>query len=81
MEKLLKFCPTDIGSKGVFQIDQRGQDAVIALGIYFLESDFQHINQILPYLINLLKGLHSAVWLDEIPISKSDSKYLFDRCR
>lgn len=60
--------------KGIFEIDQRGQDGVIALGIYLLESGFQHSEKIIPYLLQILKGLTNARWLDEVKIYKSESK-------
>lgn len=47
-------------------MDQRGQDSIIALGIYLLESNFQHVDQILPYLLKLLNGLGKMQWVDEI---------------
>lgn len=47
-------------------MDQRGQDAVIALGIYLLESNFQHVDHILPYLLKLLNSLGKMLWVDEI---------------
>ncbi|EEB20254.1 Phosphatidylinositol 4-kinase alpha, putative [Pediculus humanus corporis] len=72
VEKLLLFCPKKYDSEEIYHIDQRGQDAVIALGIYFLESGFQHSDKILPYLLKLLKALHLVKWLDEIPLGKDD---------
>lgn len=58
-------------------MDQRGQDSVIALGIYLLESNFQHVDHILPYLLKLLHGLGKMQWVDEIKYFPRESMYFF----
>lgn len=70
LENLLRLCPQE--SQGTFRMDQRGQDAVIATGIYFLESGFQYKERIVPYLLKLLRGLAKAVWPDEVKHSDQE---------
>ncbi|VDI78282.1 phosphatidylinositol 4-kinase A [Mytilus galloprovincialis] len=59
--RLLDLCPRET-TKG-FRFDKRGQDAVIALGIFYLESGLQYKEKILPYLLNVLQGLTKAKWV------------------
>ena len=40
VKRLLALCPKESGN-GIYRLDHRNQGAVIALGIYFLESDLQ----------------------------------------
>ncbi|KAJ8042769.1 Phosphatidylinositol 4-kinase alpha [Holothuria leucospilota] len=50
---------------GSYIVDSRRSDAVIALGIFLLESELKFKEKIVQYLLNLLKGLPSACWLDD----------------
>ncbi|XP_052799861.1 phosphatidylinositol 4-kinase alpha-like isoform X2 [Mya arenaria] len=61
VSRIRNLCPTN-GTQ-VYVIDGRGQDAVIALGVYFLESKLQYKDVLLPYFLEFLKGLPAAVWV------------------
>lgn len=70
---LYGMCPMETQNGGI-SINCRQQDAVIALGIYFLESRLQHKEKILKYLLHLAKLLEKATWPDELKYNVSDSK-------
>lgn len=70
MSSLFNLCPVK-SAKGEYKLDHRGQSAVIALGIYYLESrlnfsnsPFPHKNRILPYFFDLVRNLPLARWTD-----------------
>nr|XP_020633259.1 phosphatidylinositol 4-kinase alpha [Pogona vitticeps] len=62
-------CPVDI--HGIFQLDERRRDAVLALGIFLIESDLQHKDTLVPYLLRLLRGIPKVQWIEESNSRKS----------
>ena len=73
---MLDWCPplepVGSGKGGNVAMTQRGQNAVVGLGVYFLESGFQHKDKIVPYLLQLLQVLSKASWPQEVRYYPSD---------
>jgi len=65
VQRLLDLCPTP-SANGIYRITKRCQDALVALGIYFIESGLQHKQKILPYLTQLYKCLPRCQWSSAI---------------
>ncbi|PIK42319.1 putative phosphatidylinositol 4-kinase alpha, partial [Apostichopus japonicus] len=66
VDQLLLMCPqSPLMQPGSFIVDTRRSDAVIALGIFLLESDLMFKEKLIPYLVNLLKGLPTACWVED----------------
>jgi hypothetical protein len=65
-QQLFRYCPQE-SSGGVFCIDIKAIESVVALGLYFLESGHQKEEIIVPYLLKLLKGLPKSVYKEEDP--------------
>ncbi|CAH3130736.1 unnamed protein product [Porites lobata] len=65
VKKLSRLCPASPSSSSdVFILDQRGTDGILALGLFALHSGLQYKEKIMPYLVDVLKGLPTARWLE-----------------
>ncbi|BFZ04518.1 hypothetical protein BsWGS_07556 [Bradybaena similaris] len=64
VERLMALCPVLHDLLGTLRLDCRGQNAIIALGVYLLESGLQHSSAILDYLLKVLEKMPTAQWVD-----------------
>ncbi|CAH1801953.1 unnamed protein product [Owenia fusiformis] len=64
VSRLVALCPKVNKDASALRLDKRGQEAIIALGVYLLESKLQHYEKILVYLLDIVKQLPKAQWHD-----------------
>ena len=67
--QLMSKCP-ELGA-GPLNLNNKNQEAILALGVYFLESGFNHEDKILPYLLDTVKSMGIANFPDELPLDRS----------
>ncbi|XP_072163702.1 LOW QUALITY PROTEIN: phosphatidylinositol 4-kinase alpha-like [Diadema setosum] len=67
VQQLWLMCPQipPLGSGGICRIDQRRQDGMVALGVFLLESGLKFKEHLVPYLIDLVRCLPNAQWIEE----------------
>ncbi|GFO06729.1 phosphatidylinositol 4-kinase alpha-like, partial [Plakobranchus ocellatus] len=64
VSRLMSMCPNHNNFLGALVLDGRGQSAIIALGVYLLESGLQHHDVILKYLLMILEKMPNSEWVD-----------------
>ncbi|KAK3796327.1 hypothetical protein RRG08_021349 [Elysia crispata] len=64
VSRLMSMCPNHNNFTGTLVLDGRGQSAIIALGVYLLESGLQHKDIILKYLLMILEKMPNSDWTD-----------------
>ena len=67
-QQVWRDCPQPASDSLV--LSSRHQQAVLALGIFYLESGFLHQDKILDYLLSIERGLASAIFPDELPTDR-----------
>ena len=69
-ESLFRQCPIlDPDDYDSYTLDEDNQHAILALGIYFLESGGQHGDKIIPYLLSIESELLKINILDKKSLS------------